>query len=59
MIVLVQNINRGGQIVAITAESLVDSIDGLTSNGRISKEFVGLILNPTVGDAAGKAPFRC
>lgn len=39
-------------IVAITAESLVDSIDGLTSNGRISKEFVGLILNPTVGDAA-------
>lgn len=39
-------------LVAITAEFLVDSIDGLTSTGAISKEFVGLILLPIVGNAA-------
>lgn len=42
-----------GQIVAVTAEFLVDSIDGLTSTGKISKEFVGLVLLPIVGNAAG------
>ncbi|KAH9014308.1 calcium/proton exchanger [Lactarius pseudohatsudake] len=39
-------------IVAITAEFLVGSIDGLTESGQISKEFVGLILLPIVGNAA-------
>jgi len=39
-------------LVAITAEWLVDSIDGLTSKGGISKEFVGIILLPIVGNAA-------
>ncbi|PCH42265.1 calcium/proton exchanger [Wolfiporia cocos MD-104 SS10] len=39
-------------LVAVTAEWLVDSIDGLTSTGKISKEFVGLILLPIVGNAA-------
>ncbi|KAJ7727286.1 Calcium/proton exchanger [Mycena maculata] len=42
-------------LVALTAEWLVDSIDGLTSadNGNgISKEFVGIILLPIVGNAA-------
>jgi len=39
-------------LVAVTAEWLVDSIDGLTSSGHISKEFVGLILLPIVGNAA-------
>jgi Ca2+:H+ antiporter len=39
-------------LVAITAEFLVDSIDGLTSSGHISKGFVGLILLPIVGNAA-------
>jgi Ca2+:H+ antiporter len=39
--------------VAITAEWLVDSIDGLTQSGTISKEFVGIILLPIVGNAAG------
>ncbi|KIM39774.1 hypothetical protein M413DRAFT_446688 [Hebeloma cylindrosporum] len=39
-------------LVAITAEWLVDSIDGLTSSGHISKEFVGIILLPIVGNAA-------
>jgi len=39
-------------LVAITAEFLVDSIDGITSTGHISKEFVGLILLPIVGNAA-------
>ncbi|KAH9063878.1 calcium/proton exchanger [Lactarius vividus] len=38
--------------VAITAEFLVDSINGLTESGHISKEFVGLILLPIVGNAA-------
>lgn len=39
--------------VAVTAEWLVDSIDGLTDTGKISKEFVGIILLPIVGNAAG------
>ncbi|PIL29782.1 transporter [Ganoderma sinense ZZ0214-1] len=39
-------------IVAVTAEWLVDSIDGLTDSGKISKEFVGLVLLPIVGNAA-------
>ncbi|KAJ7494674.1 Sodium/calcium exchanger protein-domain-containing protein [Mycena galericulata] len=39
-------------IVAVTAEWLVDSIDGLTQSGSISKEFVGIILLPIVGNAA-------
>jgi len=38
--------------VAITAEWLVDSVDGLTQSGVISKEFVGIILLPIVGNAA-------
>lgn len=40
-------------VVAVTAEFLVDSIDGLVDGGVISKEFVGLILLPIVGNAAG------
>ncbi|KAJ6513321.1 Sodium/calcium exchanger protein-domain-containing protein [Mycena sanguinolenta] len=39
-------------IVAVTAEWLVDSIDGLTQGNKISKEFVGIILLPIVGNAA-------
>ncbi|OAX33116.1 calcium/proton exchanger [Rhizopogon vinicolor AM-OR11-026] len=39
-------------LVAVTAEFLVDSIDGLTATGSISKEFVGVILLPIVGNAA-------
>ncbi|KAG2133802.1 calcium proton exchanger [Suillus bovinus] len=39
-------------LVAVTAEFLVDSIDGLTSSGLINKEFVGVILLPIVGNAA-------
>jgi len=39
-------------LVAVTAEWLVNSIDGLTASGAISKEFVGLILLPIVGNAA-------
>jgi Ca2+:H+ antiporter len=41
------------QFVAVTAEFLVDSIDGLTASGKIKKEFVGIILLPIVGNAAG------
>lgn len=39
-------------LVAVTAEWLVDSIDGLANNVGISKEFIGLILLPIVGNAA-------
>jgi Ca2+:H+ antiporter len=39
-------------LVAVTAEWLVDSIDGLANTGGISKEFIGLILLPIVGNAA-------
>lgn len=39
-------------LVAVTAEFLVDSVDGLTENGGISKEFVGIILLAIVGNAA-------
>ncbi|KAG1740581.1 calcium/proton exchanger, partial [Suillus lakei] len=42
-------------LVAVTAEFLVDSIDGLTSSGSINKEFVGIILLPIVGNAAEHA----
>ena len=41
------------QVVAVTAEFLVDSINGVTETGHISKEFVGIILLPIVGNAAG------
>lgn len=41
------------QLVAVTAEWLVDSIGGLTASGNISREFVGIILLPIVGNAAG------
>lgn len=36
----------------LIAEYLVDSIDGLTRSGNISREFVGVILLPLVGNAA-------
>ncbi|KAJ7227127.1 calcium/proton exchanger, partial [Mycena pura] len=39
-------------LVAVTAEWLVDSVDGLTESGAITKEFVGIILLPIVGNAA-------
>ncbi|KAG6864379.1 hypothetical protein C0991_010030 [Blastosporella zonata] len=39
-------------LVAVTAEFLVDSINGMTDAGGISKEFVGIILLPIVGNAA-------
>ncbi|KAJ6571482.1 Sodium/calcium exchanger protein-domain-containing protein [Mycena capillaripes] len=39
-------------LVAFTAEVLVLSINGLTASGVISKEFVGIILLPIVGNAA-------
>ncbi|OJA13175.1 hypothetical protein AZE42_12149 [Rhizopogon vesiculosus] len=40
-------------LVAVTAEFLIDSIDGLTASEAISKEFVGVILLPIVSNAAG------
>jgi Ca2+:H+ antiporter len=39
-------------IVAVCAEFLVDSIDGLVDGSGISLTFVGLILVPIVGNAA-------
>ncbi|ETI20918.1 calcium/proton exchanger [Cladophialophora carrionii CBS 160.54] len=42
-------------LVALNAEYLVDSIDAITCGGGISKNFVGLILLPIVGNAAEHA----
>lgn len=42
-------------LVALNAEYLVDSIDSITCGGGISKNFVGLILLPIVGNAAEHA----
>ncbi|KAI9830629.1 MAG: hypothetical protein M1819_005439 [Sarea resinae] len=42
-------------LVALCAEYLVSSIDAITATGNISKEFVGLILLPIVGNAAEHA----
>ncbi|KAF8837268.1 calcium/proton exchanger [Paxillus ammoniavirescens] len=39
-------------LIAVTAEFLVDSIDGMTESLRVPKEFVGVILLPIVGNAA-------
>ncbi|KAG9307906.1 Calcium/proton exchanger [Chiua virens] len=39
-------------LVAVTADFLVDSIDGLAETGMVSKEFIGVILLPIVGNAA-------
>ncbi|KAJ7751487.1 calcium/proton exchanger [Mycena maculata] len=39
-------------LVYYTADNLVDSISGLTASGIISKEFVGIILLPIIGNAA-------
>ncbi|KAJ7687898.1 Sodium/calcium exchanger protein-domain-containing protein, partial [Mycena olivaceomarginata] len=38
--------------IGVTAEWLVDSIGGLVEGGGITKEFVGVILLPIVGNAA-------
>lgn len=42
-------------LVAVTADWLVGSIDGLTDSGHIKKEWVGLILLPIVSNAAEHA----
>lgn len=42
-------------LIAFCAEFLVNSIDAVTSSGSISKEFLGLILLPIVGNAAEHA----
>lgn len=39
-------------LVAICAEFLVDSIDGMVKGSGVSETFVGLILLPIVGNAA-------
>ncbi|KIR43759.1 calcium/proton exchanger [Cryptococcus deuterogattii 99/473] len=38
-------------LAGVTAEWLVDSIDGLTATGNVSREFVGLILLPVIGNS--------
>jgi len=39
-------------VIAVCAEYLVDSIDAIVATGAISKNFIGLILIPIVGNAA-------
>jgi Ca2+:H+ antiporter len=38
-------------LAGVTAEYLVSSIDGLTQQTNVSREFVGLILLPVIGNA--------
>lgn len=38
-------------LAGITAECLVDSIDGLTEHTNVSREFIGMIVLPVVGNA--------
>jgi calcium/proton exchanger cax len=38
-------------LAGITAEFLIGSIDGLTQNTNVSREFVGLILLPVIGNS--------
>ncbi|KAK8845503.1 calcium/proton exchanger [Kwoniella newhampshirensis] len=38
-------------LAGLTAECLVGSIDGLTETGNVSREFVGLILLPVIGNS--------
>jgi Ca2+:H+ antiporter len=42
-------------IIALCAEFMVDSISAVTAGGKVSEEFVGLILLPIVGNAAEHA----
>ena len=42
-------------IIAFCAEYMVDGISAVTEGGRVSEEFVGLILLPIVGNAAEHA----
>lgn len=42
-------------LVAFCAEFMVSSIDAITDGGKVSEEFVGLILLPIVGNAAEHA----
>ena len=44
-----------GVLVAVTAEWLVESVGGLVSGGKVSKEFAGLVLLPIVCNAAHHA----
>jgi Ca2+:H+ antiporter len=38
-------------LAGITAECLVDSIDGMTEHTNISREFIGMILLPVIGNS--------
>jgi calcium/proton exchanger cax len=40
-------------LIGVTADGLVHSVDGLASRNLISKEFIGFILLPIVGNAPG------
>lgn len=44
-----------GTLTAVTAEWLVESVGELAGDGRVSKEFVGLVLLPIVSNAAQHA----
>lgn len=39
-------------VISVCADYLVDSIDAIVATGKISKNFIGLILIPIVGNAA-------
>ncbi|KAK1832386.1 calcium/proton exchanger [Podospora conica] len=39
-------------VISVNADYMVDSIEGIVASGKISKNFIGLILIPIVGNAA-------
>jgi Ca2+:H+ antiporter len=53
-VVIVQRINRGTQLLTLTAVFLVNSIDGLSSSLKANKLFITLILAPVIGNVARK-----
>ena len=52
LILVISSLIVSTVLVAVCAEFLVDSIDGLVEGSGISLTFVGLILVPIVGNAA-------
>jgi Ca2+:H+ antiporter len=44
-------------VIALCAEYLVGSVEGLSKSANISQTFIGIIILPIVGNAAGRLLF--
>jgi Ca2+:H+ antiporter len=45
-------------LLAVCAKNLVDGIEGIVETARVSKTFIGLVLLPILGNAAGQSTAR-